>query len=134
MRGDKKMPQPNEYMLKQSQAEIEYQKKLTAGTNITIDPVTNTISSAGGGSTVSYESNYTLGDILGRININGTSNAIRLDLRAGDNINIVRDVTTGALVISSTGGSGTITDVVQENESVVEDGIAYTEKKSYYLR
>jgi hypothetical protein len=133
MRGDKKMPQPNEYMLKQSQAEIEYQKKLTAGTNITIDPVTNTISSAGGGSTVSYESNYTLGDILGRININGASNAIRLDLRAGDNINIVRDVTTGALVISSTGGSGTITDVVQENESVVENGIAYTEKNHIIL-
>lgn len=127
------MPQPNEYMLKQSQAEIEYQKKLTAGTNITIDPMTNTISSAGGGSTVTYDSNYTLGDILGRININGTSNAIRFDLRAGDNINIVRDVSTGALVISSTGGSGTITDVLQENESVVEDGIAYTEKNHIIL-
>lgn len=100
------MPQSNEYMLKQDDAELIYQKKLTAGTNITIDPVTNTISSTGGGgSSVSYSGSLPqgYGDTIGIITIDGTQYPIKIrNLIQGSNINIVQDMTTGNLTISST--------------------------------
>lgn len=105
-RRGEKMPQNNEYMLKQDDAELIYQKKLTAGTNITIDPVTNTISSTGGGgSSVSYSGSLPqgYGDTIGIITIDGTQYPIKVrNLIQGSNINIVQDMTTGNLTISST--------------------------------
>lgn len=99
------MPQPNEFMLKQTEAEDTYQKKLTAGTNITIDPVTNEISAAGGGSTVTYTGTYSYGDSLGALTINGNVSQIKTpNLVPGNNVNITRDTQTGAITISSTGG------------------------------
>ena len=100
------MPQSNEYMLKQDDAELIYQKKLTAGTNITIDPITNTISSTGGGgSSVSYSGSLPqgYGDTIGIITIDGTQYPIKVrNLIQGSNINIVQDMATGNLTISST--------------------------------
>lgn len=100
------MPQSNEYMLKQDDAELIYQKKLTAGTNITIDPITNTISSTGGGgSSVSYAGSLPqgYGDTIGIITIDGTQYPIKIrNLIQGSNINIVQDMATGNLTISST--------------------------------
>lgn len=108
-RRGEKMPQNNEYMLKQDDAELIYQKKLTAGTNITIDPVTNTISSTGGGgSSVSYSGSLPqgYGDTIGIITIDGTQYPIKIrNLIQGSNINIVQDMTTGNLTISSTAQS-----------------------------
>lgn len=105
-RRGEKMPQSNEYMLKQDDAELIYQKKLTAGTNITIDPVTNTISSTGGGgSSVSYSGSLPqgYGDTIGIITIDGTQYPIKVrNLIQGSNINIVQDMATGNLTISST--------------------------------
>ena len=105
-RRGEKMPQSNEYMLKQDDAELIYQKKLTAGTNITIDPVTNTISSTGGGgSSVSYAGSLPqgYGDTIGIITIDGTQYPIKVrNLIQGSNINIVQDMATGNLTISST--------------------------------
>lgn len=99
------MPQPNEFMLKKEEAEDKYQKKLTAGTNITIDPVTNEISAAGGGSTVTYAGTYSYGDSLGALTINGNVSQIKTpNLVPGNNVNITRDAQTGAITISSTGG------------------------------
>ena len=100
------MPQNNEYMLKQDDAELIYQKKLTAGTNITIDPVTNTISSTGGGgSSVSYAGSLPqgYGDTIGIITIDGVQYPIKTrNLIQGSNINIEQDMSTGNLTISST--------------------------------
>lgn len=129
------MPQPNEFMLKKEEAEDKYQRKLTAGTNITIDPVTNTISAAGGGSTVTYAAEYSVGDLLGTLNINGTANHINMpSILPGSNISITRDAQTGAIIIASTGsGGGTITDVRQENVSVVDNGVAYVDKNHIWL-
>ena len=99
------MPQPNEFMLKKEEAEDKYQKKLTAGTNITINPVTNEISAAGGGSTVTYAGTYSYGDSLGALTINGNVSQIKTpNLVPGNNVNITRDTQTGAITISSTGG------------------------------
>ena len=96
----------NEYMLEELTAEEIYQKKLTAGANITINNQ-NVISATGGGSSVQYTSNYAQGDILGTLNIDGASSAIRTpNLVEGENITITRDQQTGAVTISSTGGSG----------------------------
>ena len=97
------MPNVNEYMLKQTDAEAIYQKKLTAGTGINIDPLTDTISATGsGGSTVTYTPNVTTGMILGILGINGTSNPIKSpSLIAGQNVSITQDQTTGALTFSS---------------------------------
>jgi uncharacterized protein YneR len=97
------MPNANEYMLKQADAEAIYQKKLNAGTGINIDPITDTISATGsGGSTVTYTPNITTGMILGVLGINGSSNPIKSpSLIAGQNINITQDPTTGALTFSS---------------------------------
>lgn len=97
------MPNVNEYMLKQADAEAIYQKKLTAGTGINIDPLTDTISATGsGGSTVTYTPNVTTGTILGILGINGASNPIKSpSLIAGQNVSITQDQTTGALTFSS---------------------------------
>lgn len=97
------MPNVNEYMLKQADAETIYQKKLNAGTGINIDPLTDTISATGsGGSTVTYTPNVTAGMILGVLGINGTSNPIKSpSLIAGQNVSITQDQTTGALTFSS---------------------------------
>lgn len=97
------MPNVNEYMLKQADAEAIYQKKLNAGTGINIDPITDTISATGsGGSTVTYTPNITTGMILGVLGINGSSNPIKSpSLIAGQNISITQDPTTGALTFSS---------------------------------
>lgn len=128
------MATEKEYMLKQADAETTYQKKLVAGTNITINPVTNEISAAGGGSTVTYAAEYSVGDLLGTLNINGTANLIKMpNILPGNNISITRDAQTGAITIASTGGSGTIIDVMQENVSVVDNGIAYVDKNHIWL-
>lgn len=97
------MPNANEYMLKQADAEAIYQKKLNAGTGINIDPITDTISATGsGGSTVTYTPNITAGTILGVLGINGNSNPIKSpSLIAGQNVTITQDPTTGALTFSS---------------------------------
>lgn len=97
------MPNVNEYMLKQADAETIYQKKLNAGTGINIDPITDTISATGsGGSTVTYTPSITTGIILGVLGINGTSNPIKSpSLIAGQNVSITQDQTTGALTFSS---------------------------------
>lgn len=97
------MPNVNEYMLKQADAETIYQKKLNAGTGISIDPLTDTISATGsGGSTVTYTPNVTTGMILGILGINGVSNPIKSpSLIAGQNVSITQDQTTGALTFSS---------------------------------
>ena len=97
------MPNANEYMLKQADAEAIYQKKLNAGTGINIDPITDTISATGsGGSTVTYTPNITTGMILGVLGINGSSSPIKSpSLIAGQNISITQDPTTGALTFSS---------------------------------
>ena len=95
----------NEYMLEELTAEEIYQKKLTAGTNITINPITNTISATGGGSSVQYSSNYSAGDVLGNLTINGTPTPIRTpNLVAGTNIHITQNAQTGALTFSADGG------------------------------
>lgn len=126
------MPTEKEYMLKQADAEATYQKKLTAGQNITINPVTNEISSSGGGSNVEYTSNFATGETLGLISINGEVTPIKTpNLISGTNITIETDVTTGAKTISSTasGGStitpnptGTPTDTMN---TVEVDGVIY---------
>lgn len=96
----------NEYMLEELTAEEIYQKKLTAGTNITIDNQ-NVISATGGGSSVQYTSNYAQGDILGILNIDGASSAIRTpNLVEGENITITRNQQAGTVTISSSAGSG----------------------------
>ena len=96
----------NEYMLEELTAEEIYQKKLTAGANITIDNQ-NVISSTGGGSSVQYTSNYAQGDILGTLNIDGASSAIRTpNLVEGENITITRNQQAGTVTISSSAGSG----------------------------
>ena len=96
----------NEYMLEELTAEEIYQKKLTAGTNITIDNQ-NVISATGGGSSVQYTSNYAQGDILGTLNIDGASSAVRTpNLVEGENITITRNQQAGTITISSSAGSG----------------------------
>lgn len=121
------------------------QQKLTAGTNITIDPVTNVISSTGGGG-----GSYTAGDGIditnseisvdcgkglktdtqGKLTIDrglglkyDANDALEPDydyvqrkLTAGANIYI--DPTTN--VISAMGSEGIVTDVKINNESVVD--------------
>lgn len=96
----------NEYMLEELTAEEIYQKKLTAGTNITIDNQ-NVISATGGGSSVQYTSNYAQGDILGTLSIDGASSAVRTpNLVEGENITITRNQQAGTITISSSAGSG----------------------------
>ena len=124
------MPTEKELMLKQADAETTYQKKLTAGTNITIDPVTNVISSAGGGSTVQYTDNVPNGESVGILAINGQSHPIRIPrLAEGTGITITKDISTNVYTISSTGGgSGTTKSYMGEtdpDELVGEDGDLY---------
>ena len=124
------MSAEKELMLKQADAETTYQKKLTAGTNITIDPVTNVISSAGGGSTVQYTDNVPNGESVGILAINGQSHPIRIPrLAEGTGITITKDISTNVYTISSTGGgSGTTKSYMGEtdpDELVGEDGDLY---------
>ncbi|HAH17802.1 MAG TPA: hypothetical protein DCL29_02150 [Eubacterium sp.] len=106
------MPTEKELMLKQADAEATYQKKLTAGQNITINPVTNEISSSGGGSNVEYTSNFATGETLGLISINGEVTPIKTpNLVSGTNITIETDVTTGAKTISSTASGGSDVEI-----------------------
>lgn len=124
------MPTEKELMLKQADAETTYQKKLTAGTNITIDPVTNVISSAGGGSTVQYTDNTPNGESVGILAINGQSHPIRIPrLAEGSGITITKDISTNVYTISSTGGgSGTTKSYMGKtdpDELVGEDGDLY---------
>ena len=111
----------NEYMLEELTAEEIYQKKLIAGTNITINPITNTISAAGGGSSVQYSSNYPSGDVLGNLTINGTSNPIRTpNLVAGTNMHITQNAQTGSLTFSADGGGDlTAHELTQEEYDVL---------------
>lgn len=124
------MSAEKELMLKQADAETTYQKKLTAGTNITIDPVTNVISSAGGGSTVQYTDNVPNGESVGILAINGQSHPIRIPrLAEGTGITITKDISTNVYTISSTGGgSGTTKSYMGKtdpDELVGEDGDLY---------
>lgn len=100
------MPTEKEYMLKQADAATTYQRKLTAGTGITIDQATNTISATGtGGSTVTWSGNYLQGNSLGVLSIDGASNPIKMpNLVQGQHITISQDATTGAYTISATAG------------------------------
>lgn len=101
-RRGEKMPQSNEYMLKQDDAELIYQKKLTAGTNITIDPITNTISATGGGgggSTVSVIPIVTTGTKIATIVVD----AIERDLYApGADVRVTPTVSTGVQIATIT--------------------------------
>lgn len=124
------MATEKELMLKQADAETTYQKKLTAGTNITIDPVTNIISSAGGGSTVQYTDNTPNGESVGILAINGQSHPVRIPkLAEGSGITISKNITTNVYTISlSGGGGGTTKTYMGENdpdELVGEDGDLY---------
>lgn len=110
-----------EYLLKQEEAEETYQKKLTAGSGININPTTNVISATGsGGSSVTYTSEYPQGETIGILEINSVQNPIKMpELIPGDNISITPDPTTGALTIDSTGG-GNVDDVKIGNTSIVD--------------
>ena len=125
------MPTEKELMLKQADAETTYQKKLTAGTNITIDPVTNVISSAGGGgSTVQYTDNTPNGESVGVLAINGQSHPIRIPrLAEGSGITITKNITTNVYTISLSGGGGGTTKTymgeTNPDELVGEDGDLY---------
>lgn len=124
------MATEKELMLKQADAETTYQKKLTAGTNITIDPVTNIISSAGGGSTVQYTDNTPNGESVGILAINGQSHPVRIPrLAEGTGITINKDITTNVYTISLSGGGGGTTKTymgeTNPDELVGEDGDLY---------
>ena len=110
-----------EYLLKQEEAEETYQKKLTAGSGININPTTNVISATGGGgSSVTYISEYPQGETIGVLEINDVQNPIKMpELIPGDNVTITPDPTTGALTIDSTGG-GNVDDVKIGNTSIVD--------------
>ena len=70
------MPQDKEYLLKEQTAEATYQKKLTAGANITIS--TNNVISAVNtpATTVSIIPTYNTGTVLSTVNINGNNSYI----------------------------------------------------------
>ena len=124
------MPTEKELMLKQADAETTYQKKLTAGTNITIDPVTNVISSAGGGSTVQYTDNTPNGESVGILAINGQSHPIHIPrLAEGSGITITKNITTNVYTISLSGGGGGTTKTymgeTNPDELVGENGDLY---------
>ena len=124
------MATEKELMLKQADAETIYQKKLTAGTNITIDPVTNVISSAGGGSTVQYTDNTPNGESVGILAINGQSHPVRIPkLAEGSGITISKNITNNVYTISLSGGGGGTTKTymgkTDPDELVGEDGDLY---------
>ena len=108
LKGGELMAQEQDYLAKKQYVDENYQPRLIAGTGISINPITNEITSSGGGSLVTYAGNPNIsqGDSLGVLTINGVPNTIMSPgLIPGTNVTITTDIATGAKTIAATGGT-----------------------------
>ena len=97
------MPTAKEYLTKQTFTEATYQKKLTAGTNVTIDPVTNVISAAAEGSDVSVTQKTSTGVNIADITVDGITTRLYAPNQTVEGVSVYVGTTTPTSSLGSDG-------------------------------